>query len=264
AIRFWILENGGSPTVAAWAAGLSIAALIAIGLALEAAGLGLDLTVFGAPTRLGRSTPSVEQFYLLAGTNFYNPSWGWQDGKKRNANVNEFHTPVIILSHEWKIKDNITLETTGSFLFGTNNSSALDWNNAPDPRPDFYRYLPTFIEDSALRVEAFNLYANNKDLMQINWDRMYQANRASLETIQDADGIPGNQVTGKRARYIVEDRVIDNKRATFYTNYNHSIGIFILLQVYLFHPVCPLPFQNLWVFGFFKKKPETEYSRRKN
>ncbi len=184
----------------------------------------LNLTVFGAPTRLGRSTPSVQQFYLLAGTNFYNPSWGWQNGKKRNANVNEFHTPVIIMSHEWKIKDNITLETTGSFLFGTNNSSAIDWNNAPDPRPDFYRYLPTFIEDSALRVEAFNLYANNKDLMQINWDRMYQANRSSLETIQDADGIPGNQVTGRRARYIVEDRVIDNKRATFYTNYNHSLG----------------------------------------
>lgn len=184
----------------------------------------LNLTVFGAPTKQGRSTSSVQQMYDIYGSNFYNPSWGYQDGQKRNANIAQFHTPVFILSHEWKISDRATLETTGSFLFGENAYSAFDWNNAADPRPDYYRYLPSYIEDSALRAQNIQLWRDHPEMMQIQWDRIYDANRNSMETINDANGIKGNSVTGNRARYILENRMTDTKRATFYTNYNHSFG----------------------------------------
>jgi hypothetical protein len=44
----------------------------------------------------------------LAGTHYYNPAWGWQNGKKRNANTAKSHQPVIILNHEYRNNNNTT------------------------------------------------------------------------------------------------------------------------------------------------------------
>ena len=49
----------------------------------------LGITLYGAPTRRGGSSATYEEAYDLAGTHMYNPNWGWQDGKKRNAKVIE-------------------------------------------------------------------------------------------------------------------------------------------------------------------------------
>ena len=38
----------------------------------------LDLTVFGAPSQRGGSTPVVQEAYDLVGSNFYNHNWGFQ------------------------------------------------------------------------------------------------------------------------------------------------------------------------------------------
>ena len=45
----------------------------------------LNLVVLGAPTVRGRSTASVQEAYDLAGSNFYNPLWGYQNGEVRNS-----------------------------------------------------------------------------------------------------------------------------------------------------------------------------------
>ena len=49
----------------------------------------LAITTFGAPTRRASNSAVVQEAYDLAGSNLYNPNWGWQDGKKRNAKVVE-------------------------------------------------------------------------------------------------------------------------------------------------------------------------------
>ncbi|MCB9178364.1 MAG: hypothetical protein H6590_02940 [Flavobacteriales bacterium] len=36
---------------------------------------------FGAPIVQGRSGVAVQEAYDLAGTSYYNPNWGYQDGK---------------------------------------------------------------------------------------------------------------------------------------------------------------------------------------
>lgn len=181
----------------------------------------VSLTTFGAPTRNGRSAPSVQEMNDLAGTNYYNPNWGYQNGKKRNASVAQSFQPLTILNHEWKINNKSSLETGVSFLSGKNSVSALDWYNAPDPRPDYYRKLPSFITDSTLRIEAQNYLSSNEAARQINWDGLYRTNYNNIETV--ASGIEGDSVTGKRSLYIINDRVTQNTKWNINSVYNNSI-----------------------------------------
>ena len=64
---------------------------------------------------------------------------------------------------------------------------------------------------------------NDVNLRQINWDKLYNANYASRETINNVNGIAGNSVTGKRSRYILEERIINTTRFNFNSTLNTSI-----------------------------------------
>ncbi len=177
----------------------------------------INAIFFGAPQKRAKQGASVQEMYDLAGSNYYNPYWGYQNGEKRNSRVADRHQPVAMLRHDWTMNDNTTLSTTVNYQFGKNGSSRLDWYNTPDPRPDYYRRLPSFIEgvDQALVVEQ--LLKENEELRQLPWDDFYEVNRNNLETIEDANGIQGNAVTGNRSQYIVMDRRYDSKRLNFNT-----------------------------------------------
>ncbi len=180
----------------------------------------VSLTVIGTPTERGKASPSVQEMYDIAGTNFYNPTWGFQDGKKRNASINETHQPLFIAGHDWKLDDKSNLQSSLSYTFGKNINTGLDWYNAPDPRPDFYRKLPSYIEDAATASLVAQILRDNEAMRQINWDQMYQTNYSSLETINNIDGIAGKTITGKRSHYILENRVSDDKNLSLNTIYN--------------------------------------------
>ncbi|MBK9047774.1 MAG: TonB-dependent receptor [Bacteroidetes bacterium] len=184
----------------------------------------LSLTAFGTPTERGKSSPAMQEMYDLAGSNYYNPSWGYQNGEKRNASVNISHQPTVILSHDWKINNLSTLKSSFGYTFGENINTGLDWYNAPDPRPDFYRKLPSYIDDPAVSQMVADQLRNNETLRQIQWDQMYQVNLNSFETIQDANGVTGNTYSGRRSRYILEERVADSRKMHISTNYNTSFS----------------------------------------
>ena len=161
----------------------------------------VSLTMFGTPTERGRSSPATKEMYDLAGSNYYNPTWGYQNGEKRNASVNISHQPTAILSHDWKINNQSLLRTSVGYSFGENVNTGLDWYNAPDPRPDFYRKLPSYYSEFpeiAAQIEA--LLRASEEIRQIQWDDLYQANYNSFETIKDVDGIPGKTVSGIEIR----------------------------------------------------------------
>nr|HMT30412.1 hypothetical protein [Bacteroidia bacterium] len=61
----------------------------------------ISLTTFGSPTERGKSSPAMQELYDIAGTNYYNPVWGYQDGKERNANLNISHQPVVTHFNWW-------------------------------------------------------------------------------------------------------------------------------------------------------------------
>jgi hypothetical protein len=185
----------------------------------------LSFSTFGAPTESGRQGASVKEMQQLAGTNYYNPLWGFQEGKKRNASVARTNQPFFMLNHEFRISNNTRLNTGASFSFGERSVSALDWYNSADPRPDYYRYLPSYYaKESPAQFEAMTLAMQNDiNLRQINWDRLYLGNRNSFETIKNVNGVAGNDISGRRSRYVLEERVIASNRFNFNTVLNTRV-----------------------------------------
>jgi hypothetical protein len=184
----------------------------------------ISLTIFGAPTINGRSKPATQELYDLAGSHYYNPNWGYQNGKKRNAVVGDRSQPVFILNHDWKINNLSSLQSAISYQFGKDKVSGLEWYNAPDPRPDYYRNLPSYVDGSvASQSQADNLFSNNESVRQINWDKLYETNSFNIDTVYDANGIKGSKVGGKRSLYILRNRVRDNQIFNFNTIYNKVV-----------------------------------------
>lgn len=186
----------------------------------------LNLNVFGSPTKRGRAGASTQELYDLAGSNYYNPYWGYQNGEVRNSRVSDIHQPVVILRHDWTINPKATLTTAASYQFGRIGSSALNWFDAPDPRPDYYRKLPSFFrlegqEEAASIVE--NSLLANPDELQVQWGELYNANRNSLLDQKFAYLLDGQEYSGKWSQYMVEDRRYDTRELNFYSNYQHAI-----------------------------------------
>lgn len=172
----------------------------------------LSFVGLGAPSISGRATSSVKEMNELAGTNYYNPNWGYQNGEKRNARVRNTHQPITMLRHDWKLSDYVNLTTTAGYQFGRDGDTALDWANVADPRPDYYRKLPSYYDNEQGPLVA-ELLRSSEEARQLKWADFYTTNRNSFVTIQDANGIAGNTVSGNRAQYIVEERRADVNRA---------------------------------------------------
>jgi TonB dependent receptor len=190
----------------------------------------LSLTHMGANTLNGRANPAVQEAYDLAGTNYYNPNWGYQNGEVRNARIARQQNPLTILSHEWKINSKSELETSLGYQYGSNSLSGFDWFNAPDPRPDYYRKLPSYITDPALAEVVADRWRNDENFRQVDWEQIYNTNQASYDSVVDANGVTGNTVYGKRSRYIIEERVTDSKRVTLAMNYNNVISDHVIFS----------------------------------
>jgi hypothetical protein len=189
----------------------------------------LGLSVFGAPSKSGKQGASTQEVYDLTGNNNYNPYWGWQDGKKRNSRVGTTNKPMALLTHYWTINDKSSLTTTVSAIYGTSSTSALNWFNAADPRPDYYIYLPSYLAPDTLTAsggtDAIALAAYKQRVAdfangdrQIKWDDLYLFNKNNYQT--DASGINGDSVKGNRSEYIVENWVDNEKQYAFNTNYS--------------------------------------------
>jgi hypothetical protein len=190
----------------------------------------LSLVAFGAPTENGRQGASVTEMINLANDRFYNPNWGYQNGQKRNASVGKTHQPMIILTHDFRIKNNMSLTTAAGYSFGNRSVTAIDWYNAADPRPDYYRYLPSYTRefstsaDAQQAAELEKLMRSDINLRQINWQRLYDANRGDYMTVHDVNGVSGNNVSGLRSHYIIEDRVINTGRLNLNTVLNTRVN----------------------------------------
>lgn len=194
-----------------------------------------DLSAFGTPTRRGKFSFATQETYDLAGSHYYNSNWGTQDGAKRNARVNETYQPVFLLSHQYKKSSKMKWNTSLAYQFGKEKNSGIDWLNAADPRPDYYRNLPSYYlnsvpPDSGVAADVRQQLQSNPDLLQLNWDRMYNANYINRETINDVNGIAGNNVTGNRSLYVLSNDVNDIRKWIFNTNLERVLNAHITLN----------------------------------
>ena len=159
----------------------------------------LAFSVMGTPTKRAQRSGSTQEVYDLLGDNLYNANWGYQNGEKRASRIKHFHEPIFTLNHYWQIKENTRLTTSAFFQTGYNGSKALNWYNAADPRPDYYRNLPSYYYlqgNKAGGDAATEYWKTNPEAGLIDWNSLYQANY-------------GQNALGKQAAYIMEDRRID-------------------------------------------------------
>jgi len=184
----------------------------------------LSFVAFGTPTENGRQGSSTQEMLNIAGTNYYNPYWGYQNGKKRNASVAKSFQPVGILTHDWKISDKTSLLTSAGITYGKRSLSGLDWYNAADPRPDYYRYLPSYQLDPVYGEQVRQEMLTNVNKRQINWDGLYTTNYNSFDVVRNVGGILGNDVSGKRSHYIIEDRIINTTKYNFNSTLNSAVS----------------------------------------
>lgn len=190
----------------------------------------LSLVAFGSPTERAQQGASTEEAYWLANSHYYNPNWGYQGGEKRNARVVNDFEPTAILTWDWKIKDQMKLTTAAGFKYSMYSSTALSWSgDAYDPRPDYYKNLPSSVFDvwdpeknnpeylaqNPYLLEQYNtvkdFWLASKANRQINWDRMYFVNRQ-------------NEAAGGETLYYQERRHNDQMVFAFNTALNHEVN----------------------------------------
>ena len=185
----------------------------------------LSLTAMGAPTENGRGKSSYEEMYDLAGNDhYYNPNWGYQNGAIRNSAVGKNSQPLIALTYHWDINPKSSFQAAAGYSFGYNRVSSLDWFNAINPQPDYYRNLPSFDANHGEDPESYLPYAaeltallrDNEDSRQINWDGLYEAN-ALHDTVYAG-------VRGRMAKYVVQEYVTNYNRYSMNAIYNAVVS----------------------------------------
>lgn len=171
----------------------------------------ISLIAFGAPTRrAGQSAVTKEVNDLVGGSVYYNPYWGYQNGKIRNSRIVETFDPTTVLSHDWKISDKQRLRTGLGFHNSWYSNSAFSYDGL-NPSPDYYRNMPGFVTDDAVaREQLSELWKTDEYTRQVKWDEVYRANRLN-----------NNDNPNGQARYILERRhnnLMESVLNSVYTN----------------------------------------------
>lgn len=181
--------------------------------------LNSSLSAFYVDNKRAVVSAVIQEFYDLAGTNFYNPNWGYQNEEKRSSRIRRDNVPIIILSNEFKPSNNTHINATIGYQFGKRYDEKLDWYNSYNPAPTYYRNAPSYYEDDpnlySLMQQAI---ANNPDLLQVNWDRMYEANKSNRETV------PVKNETGNWARYVMNRETSEVSSLSLNTNIKHQLN----------------------------------------
>lgn len=177
----------------------------------------LGLTFMAAPGQRSAQNGSTQEVYDLMGDNMYNSNWGYYNGKVRNARVKKTHEPIAILKYDFTPESKkLKASATVLYRFGKNGYTALDWYDAPDPRPDYYRNLPSyfFMDNTDYNRLNYSKYMWAKEqweqdipsITHINWDRLYAVN--AMNSTAD----------GNRSKYVIEERRTDQQDLNFAAN----------------------------------------------
>lgn len=164
-------------------------------------GHSLSLSTWGNPTERASQGASTDEVYWLANNYLYNPYWGYQNGKIRNSRVVNDFAPSALLTWDWDIAKDTKLTTSLFGKYSKYKSTKLNYNNAENPQPDYWKNLPSsYYEvwgDEANRNakshaaflewnEAYNYWTAAKENRQVKWDRLYWANQQAAKTGSDA------------------------------------------------------------------------------
>ncbi len=200
----------------------------------------LNLTTIYAQNSRGRNSSNTDEITSIAGIK-YNSFWGWQDGKKRNSRDRDVDEPIFMLSHFWKPSTKTNITTNITYQFGHIGNSRIDFQNARNPDPTYYRNLPSYftslydtnignVPSSAFQpgglggvlapdlIGALNApFLTNR---QIDWDEMYRAN-TEFGGYDDN----GNEIRiPTQSKYVLFEDRTEDKSLTANTIFNTQIA----------------------------------------
>ena len=161
----------------------------------------LNATAIFSPNKRGQQAAITERVFNKLGRT-YNPYWGYQQSEIRNSRIRKIEEPILILSHFFESKKT-SIITSIAYQKGEQGRSRLDYANAPNPNPNYWRYL------SAI-----------SDAPQINWNSLYDANR-------NTTNIPDGGV----ARYLLYEDRSDNNLIAINSILNTKINDYITLDL---------------------------------
>lgn len=151
----------------------------------------LSLATWGNPTERSSQGVGTDEQYWLANDKYYNPYWGYQNGKKRNSRIVNDFAPTALLTWDWNIDDDTKLTTSLMGKYAMYKSTKLNYNNTDNPHPNYWKNMPSsyfdvwYDEDYTNRTDqnladwtaSRDFWMSSKANRQINWDRLYYSNR---------------------------------------------------------------------------------------
>lgn len=158
----------------------------------------ISLVTWGNPTERATQAGSTDEMYWIANNPYYNPMWGYQDGKKRSSSIAKTFAPSALLTWDFKISDKTKLVTSLLGKYSMYSKSSLDYSNSTNPRPDYYSLMPSYYYDvwgtggdtgatALANWRAAYDYLSVKENRQLNWDKLYYANKSA--SLQGADAM---------------------------------------------------------------------------
>lgn len=183
----------------------------------------LNITALGAPSKRGRTADSFEEMMEIAGTNYYNPLWGYYNGEKRNSQNTYSHQPMGVLRYDYTPTRKTTVTVSAQAQTGKNSITRLNWFDGTNPAPDFNRRLPSSLLDTTQADDWAAQLSADENLRQIDWFALWEANQNNITSVNDAEGVLGNTVTGKKAVYIVEETRSDSREYGFNLVAKHTL-----------------------------------------
>ena len=228
----------------------------------------ISFSTFGAPTeRAGQTAITSEVYDLINGKDpldverdengflkkrpyfaeiggwnqkgrYYNPNWGWQDGKKRNSRIVKSFAPTALLNYEWKISETQNLKLGAAFQYSFYSNTSFYSFNSVDPRPDYYRSMPSVLLDGKFKInpdnyrqyldathvewkeynELVGLWQDRNPLVtQLNWWHMYYANNSTNVEILETN------MPIETASHILQRRHNDLMETAFNANYKNVL-----------------------------------------
>lgn len=160
----------------------------------------LSLSTWGNPTERAQQGASTDEAYWLANNNYYNPYWGYQDGKKRNSRVVNNYEPSALLTWDWYINEDTKLTTSAYGKYAMYQSTKLNYNGSYNPAPDYWKNFPSYnynvwdTSDTDNRTDdclaawqnSYGFWTASKANRQIQWDQLYFANKQQNAAGEDA------------------------------------------------------------------------------
>lgn len=176
----------------------------------------LNFTGIYTPNARAKTAPNTAEVFALT-HHKYNSYWGFQDGKKRNARIKTIEEPLLLLNHYFKINNKTHLHSGVLYQWGNISNSNIDFQNANNPDPTYYRKMPSYYtslyeKDNGEFSGAFTPDFENAEKSrtaflenpQINWSSLYQANQ---QHILDSNGTIIGYQPSKSNYILYEDRV---------------------------------------------------------